>query len=136
MKTSLKEGIITGLSAYGLANLANEAEIRKLIDDAQKQLLPCPCCELESPIIRYTFNPQYRATEVIKYSELIADCEMRVVEYPHTLYAECPRVHQKPETVDKGCGMRTQEWHAEDDEVDFKEALRLIVEAWNKRPSN
>ena len=42
---------------------------------------------------------------------------------PHELYAKCPK-----------CGIRTQEWHAEDTEEDFKEALRLIVEAWNKRP--
>ena len=42
---------------------------------------------------------------------------------PHELYVKCPK-----------CGIRTTEWFAEDTEEDFKEALRLIVEAWNRRP--
>jgi len=55
-----------------------------------------------------------------------------MVKHPHEVHATCPR-DQRPVPVVKGCGMRTMTWYAEDNEVDFKEALRLVVETWNRR---
>jgi len=117
-------------SSFELDVLENEAEISALLHEVDVLLKPCAHCSNEHTRINYKFVPTYHAP----HRASPGSTEIVMKWHPHTLYAECPRAHQNPVSVDKGCGIRTQEWHAEDDEADFREALRLIVEAWNRRP--
>jgi len=133
MKTTVKEDL--GYTPFTVHDLENEAEITALIKEAEAVLMPCPCCGREHPVICYSYQPDLRFPHSVLHNEDTNRAELVMTCNPHVLYAECPRPHQMPISVDKGCGIRTQKWHALDDEADFKEALRLIIEAWNRRPN-
>ena len=102
-------------------------EIPALIQEAEATLKPCPSCGKKHPCIRYFYVRG--VTHPIKSTS--GDVVFK--EYPHLLYVECPRPHQNPESVNEGCGYRTEDWRAADDEVDFRKALHLIADTWNKR---
>ena len=125
MKTIPKQNL--GYSPMFVKDLENEAEITALIQEVETALKPCPCCGKKHPRIRYSYVHE------AKYPIKDASGDVVFQEYPHLLYAECPRPHQNPELVDKGCGIRTQDWHAADDEADFRKVLHLIADTWNKR---
>jgi hypothetical protein len=97
-----------------LFELENEAEIAAIIQESEKMLRPCPCCGREHPEFDYVFT--FNDTP----------CLVGVVQ-PHRLNARCGSK--------EGCGLQSKTWYAEDNETDFREALRLIVEAWNRRPT-
>ena len=122
MKTTLKKYFETETKTYQinrrfqLGALENEAEIGALIHDAEVLLKSCIHCGWES-MICYAFAPGDMFAKI-----MVPGPGVVATEHPHKLYAGCNK-----------CGIRTQKWHAEDNEADFKEALRLIVEAWNRR---
>ena len=135
MKTTIKPDKL-GYSKYYLHDLGgdedieNAAELLALIHEAQDQLLPCIHCGHTRPAINY----YYRPGDTYPYKAL-PDGNVLIKEHPHEIYAKCCRRSiYEPSSV-QGCGIRTTEWHAEDDDVDFKEALRLTVEVWNRRPN-
>jgi len=112
MKTLIKEH--TDITIQTTLDLANGVTLKSLIDDAEKSLLPCAHCGRERPRIIHIFVPEH------------------IPNHPHRLYAICWA--HKDDTVTGICEMQSKTWYAEDNEEDFKEALRLIVEAWNRRP--
>ena len=124
MKTTLKRDWDTEPKTcqinrrFQLGALENEAEITAIIQEAEALLESCFHCG-GKPMICYAFAPGDEFPKRIDF-----DTGVAVTEHPHKLYGGC-----------NICGIRTQKWHAEDDEADFKEALRLIVEAWNRRPA-
>ena len=124
MKTSIKADlrytkpcreVQTG---YYLQEIENEAEIQALIKEAEVTLKPCAHCGNEA-YIGYFFVPGNTGPRRVAPGST----EIKIVESPHSLQGRCSK-----------CQIQTNEWHAEDNEEDFKEALRLITETWNKRP--
>jgi hypothetical protein len=89
---------------FELADMENESELAALINDAQATLLLCPHCGCKKIKIWYTFHPMIR----------------KVLE--HGVFAKCDECHIGTPTV-----------HADDNEADFKEALRMICNTWNRR---
>ena len=78
--------------------------------------------------IRYRFHPCNKLPVLIRHASP-KGVEVIAVEHPHEVHVICP-----PISGGLDCEIRSKSWFAQDDEADFKEALRLIVEAWNRRP--
>jgi len=110
MKSSVKKDLGYSIPYYSLHDMENEVEIASHIEAAKVLLKPCPCCGGLHLVVDYTFTTED------------TPCLVGVVQ-PHMLTARCT-----------DCGIRSKTWYAEDDEADFKEALRLLIEAWNRRP--
>lgn len=96
--------------------LSNREEIEAMIQETQAQLLPCAHCGSARVRIIHVFRP----------------CCMFEEDQPHKLVARCLKGHWR-EPVGY-CACQTGEWFAKDDESDFRETLRRIVESWNRRP--
>lgn len=112
------ECVRNGADRYTLNEMLCTETLETLIRGAVEKLKPCPCCGSESPRVQYYFLPFVGTQADGRCSN-------------HELYVQCPHPFSG-----KGCGLRTVEWLATEDVdyVDFKEALRRIVEAWNRRP--
>ena len=119
MKTTVKKEWEGKVTPYTLDFLENEAEIQALIKEAEVTLKPCAHCGKKRAYIVYLY------TQGDQYPKRVDTENNKVIltEHPHALYVECP-----------DCNIRTKDWHAEDNEEDFKEALQLITKTWNKRP--
>jgi len=133
-KTTLKAGAVEKSHYYirnidGLEDLENSEELSAILHEYRDQLSPCTHCGYKYPDIRYCYQPGNMLPH-----KILPSGELAMKEYPHEIYAVCSRrsIYQPPE--EQGCNIRTQEWFAEDDESDFREALRRIVAAWNRRP--
>ena len=118
---------------YPLRHLENEAELGAMIAEAEKILVTCAHCGANGSVMYY-YNPCKDFPRVAKYSEEPNKIEMVMIPYPHALCVQCSG--HRGEKFENRCEMRTKVWHAEDDEADFKEALRRVVNAWNRRPGD
>ena len=105
---------------YCLRHLENEASLTVLIQEVEKTLFPCAHCGAKGRI-EYGYLPKY-----YPYMRNPSG------KSPHELYVLCDG-HRGVESEDR-CGMEGRRIYAEDNEADFREALRLIVKAWNRRP--
>jgi len=134
MKTLIKAKCrVEGNPSYCLWQLENEAEITALIQEAEPLLSQCTHCGAKS-VIMYFYNPDKTHPRVTKYSEEPNKIEMVMFPYPHELYAQCGA--RKGTHDEDACELKGKVWYAEDDEADFKEALRRIVKTWNRRPGD
>ena len=127
MKTLIKEKWLTAgaeyeFPEYCLRHLENEAELTVLIQEAEKMLSPCAHCGAKG-YIEYGYLTKW-------YPPMRNPSG----KHPHELYVRCDG-HRGLEMEDR-CGMEGRKIYAEDDEADFKEALRVIVKAWNRRPGD
>lgn len=123
MKTTLIKDLGYTLESYPLEDLENMAELDEIVRKYEAALQPCIHCGREQPRISYAYRPG-----------------LRVVpgkEHPHEVSVECSR---RRSIIDErsGCGIQTSKLHAEDDEgyADIKEALRMVCDMWNRRPSD
>ena len=114
MKTLINE-----IEIHSIEDLKNGAILKALIEEAEKKMSPCAHCGRKHPRIVYIFCPPELPSTIHK-------------DHPHRLYGSCWT--HKDDTVTGDCEMQGKVWYAEDNEADFKEALRLIIEAWNRRP--
>jgi len=107
-------------------------KVRAIIDEYEKMLSPCAHCGREHPHINYTFRPGYMSP-VFAHA---GSTKIVSKEHPHEVYVKCRwRIPDHPSAA-LGCNIRTMEWFALDDIDDFREALRLIVVTWNRRPGD
>jgi len=140
MRTILKEGS-RGISpqdpfiGYSLDDLENADKLRDIIQEYEVQLKPCAHCGGNMVHVCYRYIPEYMAP-YWKESEK-GKSEIASKPHPHALYVECRWTNNDSSPPDEiGCCITTMEWHASDDEADFREALRRIVVAWNRRPGD
>jgi hypothetical protein len=97
--------------------LENGEEIDAMIQEAQKQLLPCTHCGHPHPVIQYYFY----------------QCFPPGLHYPHRMTVVCSKKEEE-EPVGH-CGCRSSGGYADDDGAElFRETLQLIVDSWNRRP--
>ena len=116
---------------FDLSYLENETELSALIQEAEAQLSLCPCCGSKQVRIRY----YYRYDTRYPYRTGMAG-DIIVRAHPHVVYAECAETLKSLASQITACTIRTHKYSAEDNEADFRGALRLIVETWNRRPDN
>ena len=119
------------LCVDNLSALENGSELLAIIEEYQDQLLPCIHCGHKYPRISYCYRPGDKYPD-----KMLPTGELTMLEAPHGVYAVCSRRSIFRPSGEQGCNIRTQEWHAEDDETDFREALSWIVAAWNRRPDD
>lgn len=101
----------------GVAQLLGVEELEKLIVESEKNLLPCPCCGREKPEICYGYDRGLHCFSIVCPGTPMSSCQ-------HNLNYN-------------GCGNCSGTLFAKEDEdlADFKEAIRYITEAWNRRTS-
>jgi hypothetical protein len=106
-------------SCIGIAHMDGVEELEALIAERRKKLSPCPCCGRPNPKIAYSYNGSFGRDD------------------KHQFRIYCPgnamHVHSHPNN--DGCGLGSGMLMAKEDEdyADFKEALRYLTEAWNRR---
>jgi len=104
-------------------------------EDAERDTLPLWCLD----------NGDVLEVFIEEYVTMLHPCKHCGHTNPHIVYRYCPSVvvipgKKQPHRVSvicvDGCGVRTNDVYAEDDEADFKEALRMIAAMWNRQPGD
>ena len=121
LNTTIKEEDKDRGMPYYARQLENGDTLKAMVDEAVAMLSPCAHCGREHPRILYHYLPTTFHTG------------NPTGRHPHELYAICTK--DMEDTVKGICEMESKRWYASDDEEDFREALRRIVQAWNRRPS-
>ena len=117
---------------YPYNALENAEELTAIVNEYEALLQPCIHCGLEHPCIEYLYCPSNTIVPGKKH--------------PHKIHAHCwysdmfldslPSDASGDSDKQLGCKIQTAVLYAEDDDnyADLKEALRMIVAMWNRRP--